>query len=71
MKSKWYVPLLFVIPALTGLLIFRIGPIFFSMIIGFTDWSPFGEAQFVGLENFQYLFESGSEFYVILKNTLL
>ena len=28
MKNKWYVPLLFVIPALTGLLIFRIGPIF-------------------------------------------
>ena len=71
MKYKWYVPFLFVIPALIGLFVFRIGPILFSLFMGFTDWSPFGEASFAGLENYQYLFESGSEFYDILKNTLI
>jgi ABC-type sugar transport system permease subunit len=39
--------------------------------MAFTDWSAFGSPNFLGLENFEYLFEAGSEFYEILKNTLL
>ena len=71
MKYKWYLPFFFVTPALIGLFIFRVGPILFSLIMGMTDWTPFGGARFIGVENFQYLFEAESEFYPILQNTLL
>ena len=71
MKYKWYVPFLFILPALLGLFVFRIGPIVTSFAIAFTDWSAFGTPNFIGLENFEYLFEGGSEFYEILRNTLL
>jgi len=71
MKHKWYIPFLFILPALLGLLAFRIGPILTSFVMAFTDWSAFGSPNFVGVENFEYLFEAGSEFYEILKNTLL
>jgi ABC-type sugar transport system permease subunit len=71
MKYKWYIPILFILPALLGLFVFRIGPILTSFAMAFTDWSAFGSPNFLGLENFEYLFEAGSEFYEILKNTLL
>jgi ABC-type sugar transport system permease subunit len=71
MKYKWYVPFLFILPALLGLFVFRIGPILTSFVMAFTDWSAFGSPHFIGVENFEYLFEAGSEFYEILKNTLL
>ncbi len=71
MKYKWYIPLLFILPALLGLFVFRIGPILTAFGMAFTDWSPFGSPHFIGLENFVYLFEEGSEFYNIVKNTLL
>jgi ABC-type sugar transport system permease subunit len=71
MKYKWYLPFLFVAPALIGLFAFRIGPILFSLVMSFTDWNPFGGATFIGLENFQILFEADSEFYEILKNSVL
>ena len=71
MKYKWYIPFLFILPALVGLFMFRIGPILTSFVMAFTDWSAFGSPNFVGVENFEYLFEAGSEFYEILRNTLL
>jgi len=71
MKYKWYIPFLFILPAVLGLFAFRIWPILTSFVMAFTNWSAFGSPNFVGLENFEYLFEEGSEFYEILKNTLL
>ena len=71
MKYKWYVPFLFILPALLGLFAFRIGPILTAFVMAFTDWSAFGSPNFIGLENFVYPFEADSEFYEILKNTVL
>lgn len=71
MKYKWYIPFCFILPALLGLFVFRIGPILTSFVMAFTDWTAFGSPNFIGIENFEYLFEVGSEFYTIVKNTLL
>ncbi len=71
MKYKWYVPFFFILPAIIGMLVFRVGPILTSFVMAFTDWSPFGSPSFIGLGNFDYLFEAESEFYEILRNTLL
>ncbi|PIE31958.1 ABC transporter permease [candidate division KSB3 bacterium] len=71
MRYKWYVPWLFIFPTILGLLAFRIVPILTSFVMAFTDWSPFGSPNFIGLENFEYLFEAESEFYEILKNTII
>ena len=71
MKYKWYVPFWFILPAVVGMFVFRIGPILTSFVMAFTDWSPFGSPHFIGFENFEYLFEAGSEFYEILNVTLL
>ncbi|RKX51729.1 MAG: sugar ABC transporter permease [Thermotoga sp.] len=70
MRYKWYVPYLFILPAMIGLFVFRLGPIFFAISMAFTDWSPFGSPSFIGLENFIDLFTS-PDFWRILLNTLL
>ncbi|RKX54185.1 MAG: sugar ABC transporter permease, partial [Thermotoga sp.] len=69
MRYKWYVPYLFILPAMIGLFVFRLGPIFFAISMAFTDWSPFGSPSFIGLENFIDLFTS-PDFWRILLNTL-
>lgn len=70
MKYKWYVPYLFILLALIGLFVFRLGPITMAIGMSFTDWSPFGSPEWIGLENFIDLFTSPS-FWKIFGNTLL
>ncbi|GAB6190147.1 sugar ABC transporter permease [Marinitoga arctica] len=70
MRYKWYVPYLFIFLALVGLFVFRLGPIGLALIMGFTDWSPFGSPEWVGLENYIDLFTSPT-FWQIFKNTII
>jgi len=70
MKYKWYVPYLFILLAMLGLFIFRLGPLFFAGGMSFTDWSMFGSPGFVGLENYAE-FLSDSTFWKIVGHTLL
>ncbi len=42
----------FILPCLFGLIVFRLGPIFASFFITFTDWNIIGTPSYVGLDNY-------------------
>lgn len=48
--------LLFASPVLIGYSLFVIGPLIFTFILGFTEYSMVGKAKFVGLDNYIRLF---------------
>jgi len=62
--------LFFVLPALTGTLIFIVIPIFCSFALSFTDWDLLNDIKFVGLDNYKAVF-SEEEFLQIFVNTLV
>lgn len=73
--SKWLTIIAFLLPACAGLITFSIIPIFYSLIISFTDWNGLnawnlaaGTPRFVGVDNYQLLL-GGEEFYRTLRNT--
>ena len=47
---------LFVSPLVVLMLIFSVGPIFFSFYMSLTEWKLSGVGHFIGLKNFQELF---------------
>jgi len=63
-------PWLFVLPTLLGLAIFYFWPVIQTAYYSFTSWGVFGGAEFVGLENWINLVQSG-EVPRALINTLL
>ncbi|MFC7547886.1 carbohydrate ABC transporter permease [Plantactinospora sp. GCM10030261] len=67
---RWYVPWLFLAPALaiTGLMIW--GPLANTGVLAFTDARALGGGQFTGLENFRKL-AGDTEFFRALGNTAL
>ena len=62
--------LLFILPAVLGIFIFIIIPIFCSFGLSFTKWDLLNPIQFVGLENYKIIF-SEELFYKILINTFV
>ncbi len=69
MKRKWYVPYLYIIPALLVLIVFRFIPVIYAFIISFFDWGMAGPQKFVFIENYVKLFKD-PYFYRVLGNTL-
>jgi multiple sugar transport system permease protein len=71
MKKRFSLtPLLFILPAIIPLGIFWVYPMFYSLLISFTDWdymSP--DYEYVGLGNYTELI-SDPGFYAVLINTL-
>ena len=59
----------FLLPAIIFLIIFSIIPIFWVIYLGFTDYNVFSPAQWVGLENFEKLFND-PKFWKALRNTV-
>ncbi len=51
-KTKWYVPLLYLLPALIIILIFQIFPIFYAFKLSFFKWDMITTKTFVGLRNY-------------------
>lgn len=62
---------LFLAPGVLGLLIFIVGPLFFSLGVSFFDWSLLGTPEFVSIANYQRLFTEDPNFWPIVGNTLL
>ena len=62
--------LLFILPAMLGILIFIIIPIFCSFGLSFTKWDLLNSVQFVGFDNYKALFNDNL-FYKILSNTII
>ncbi len=59
-----------ILPALIGLIFFRLYPIIASFLISFTDWNVFGKGEWVGLENYVEAFFSKEGRQIIL-NTVI
>ena len=60
----------FILPALIPLLLFWIGPVFYSAGLSFTDWDMISaQINFIGMDNYKSLL-GDPEFYRTLKNTL-
>src|SRR5436305_6441083 len=60
---------LFISPWLIGVVLFGGGPIIASALISFTDWSLLNSPRWIGLANYQQMFQDPL-FYTSLKNTL-
>lgn len=63
-------PWLFVLPTLIGLAVFYFWPVIQTAYYSFTDWGVFGGAEFVGLQNWIDLLQSGAVPRALI-NTLL
>lgn len=63
-------PYLFVAPMIGGILLFRLGPIFASLFISFTEWNVVTDPIWVGLDNYYELFTNAT-FWRVFQNTLL
>jgi multiple sugar transport system permease protein len=66
-RSLWGIA--FVVPAIIFFLIFAYYPVFSAARISFTDWNLLSAPKDVGLENFIFIFQSGSRFTKALVNT--
>jgi multiple sugar transport system permease protein len=77
----WKYSILFLLPALIGLLIFQFLPMLTSLLLSFTEWKGLGRLTlfsdpsnflgkyWVGIQNYKAIITS-EEFWIVLKNTL-
>jgi multiple sugar transport system permease protein len=70
MRYQKTTPYLFIAPMITGLILFRLGPIIAAFFISFTKWNVRTAPEFLGLENYQELL-SNDTFWLVLRNTLV
>ena len=61
---------LFILPWILGFLIFRLGPMLYSLFLSFTDYAARGAPQFIGLDNYTYMFTKDPRFLDSLRSTL-
>lgn len=61
--------MVFILPTLVGLIVFRLGPIISAFYISFTEWNIIGDMKFVGVKNYIYLFHDPI-FIKVLLNTV-
>ena len=61
---------LFILPWILGFLIFRLGPMLYSLFLSFTDYAAHGAPQFIGFENYIYMFTKDPRFLDSLRSTL-
>jgi ABC-type sugar transport system permease subunit len=69
-KKKKRILLMFIIPALIFYLVFWISPVLMAFFYGLTDWNGLGEANYVGFDNFRFLFKDGTMINA-MKNTIV
>ncbi len=76
-QSSWYkrneiavTPWLFLLPGVAMFLLYVIFPIFQSINVSFYEWDGLGEAEWVGLGNYEELYWDDA-FYVSLRNNLI
>lgn len=54
---EWFYGYLFVAPVMIGVLVFSLGPIFFSFAMSLTEWNGYTTPAWIGLKNFTSLFQ--------------
>ena len=66
-----FVGYMFMIPTLIGFSVFVAYPLIVSMYTAFTEWDSVNPPQWVGLENFKYIFTQDPVFYKSVGVTFL
>lgn len=61
----------FVSPALAGLALFTVVPVFLSIFMSLFDWPAFGERSFAGFDNYVTLFTDDPNFWPALRNSVI
>ena len=69
-RESW-VGWLFVLPLVVGILVFTLIPMVQSFIYCFYDYDGVRVFDYIGLENFRYMFTVDKDFLIILRNTFL
>ncbi|MCM1339051.1 MAG: sugar ABC transporter permease [Muribaculaceae bacterium] len=69
-NSQSAAAIIFIMPAILGIFIFIIFPVFCSFGLSFTNWDLLNPIEFVGLANYKLLFKDAL-FYKILLNTVV
>ena len=59
---KKITPYLFILPWIIGFLVFTLGPLIFSLIMSFYNWSLTGKPEFVGFGNYIEMFTRDKQF---------
>lgn len=67
-RKELFAAILFLLPNLTGFLLFLVGPAVGSFLVALTDWALINDPEFIGLQNFRNLWND-SRFWVTLRNT--
>lgn len=62
-KLDKLVPYLFISPWMAGILVLTVGPLAFSLVMCFFNWSITGTPEFVGLNNFINMFTADPQFF--------
>ncbi|MFC4601777.1 carbohydrate ABC transporter permease [Cohnella hongkongensis] len=70
-EDRQWVGLLYVGPFIIGFLVFKMYPFLASFYYSFTDFGLLKAANFVGFENYKYMFTQDPTFYPALRATLL
>ncbi len=70
-KKGSIVPYIYLSPWIIGFVLFSGGPIIAAILIGFTKWELISNPTWVGLSNFVRMFRVSSEFWGILRVTLI
>lgn len=63
-------PYFFILPAYIVFLVFMLGPMIFSLVIGFFNWTGIRTPKFTGIENLKGVF-TDSVFWLSMRNTLI
>ncbi|OQA42100.1 MAG: Lactose transport system permease protein LacF [Chloroflexi bacterium ADurb.Bin325] len=63
--------LLFILPWAIGYLLFRLGPLLYSLYLSFTDFSGSGAPKLIGLQNYVYMFTRDPRFIDSVRSTFL
>ena len=68
-RSRWFI-LVMLAPALAGLLLFFVYPLFASIFYSFTRFDLVSPPEFIGLRNYEYLFTKDPKVWIAAGNTL-
>lgn len=69
-KSRFNFGVIFVLPFIAGLFVFRLAPFLYTLCISFTNWNLMtGEKSFTGLQNYERLLND-KNFFIAFKNTV-
>ncbi len=61
---------LFIAPIVIGFLVFILGPMLYSFVMSFSNWSLLKEFKFTGLDNYKQVFLGDKKFWTVMFNTL-